>query len=420
MKPKSAEKSFKTGTPTLAGIGHDVAELRNAANQINQLETTLTEILDTLPSIIATVDAGGRVLIVNKRFAEFSGLSAASAAGMLLESLIPQFTSQVSLVQEVIANRLPAEFESVQYRIGAELRYYSIGIYPLRSDSSEMAVVRINDVTDHIRMDEVMFQAEKITMVSSLAAGMAHEINNPLGAIMQHAQNIERRVSPDIAANLAAAESVGVSLEKVRAYLQKRGIFEFITHIRAAGGRASAIISNILELSSRNGPEVEMVDLSRLLDHTVELAASDYDMKKHYGFRGIEIVRQYQDEPLMLDLVIQDMEQVFLNIIKNAAQALAATAVPLASPRITLRTGVTDGFVTAAIEDNGPGMDESTRLKVFNPFFSTRAVGDGSGLGLSVAYAIVTKGHHGTIDVQSQPGVGSCFTVKVPLKRRDS
>ena len=269
-----------------------------------------------------------------------------------------------------------------------------------------------HDITERLRIEEIMAQTEKMIMIGGMAAGMAHEINNPLGAILQHAQNIERRVSDDIPANLKAAAEVGVSLDLVRAYLRMRGIFDFIGHIRSAGMRASEIISNMLHFSRRGDSGAECVDLSLLLDRVLELAGTDYDMKKKYDFRRITLKRDYAPDLPQVQMVVAEMEQVLLNILKNAAQAMSGPEMT-PQPKITLRTRLYESTVVLEIEDNGPGMDEATRLRVFEPFFTTKEVGVGTGLGLSVAYAIVTKGHHGSIDVTSQAGGGSCFTIKL-------
>ncbi|NTV48745.1 MAG: PAS domain S-box protein [Geobacteraceae bacterium] len=388
-----------------------------AAEQIDQHKKALLDILDTLPSIIALVDRNGRVDLVNKRFEQFSGVSAADAKGLQLEALIPQFASDLQQVAAVIDRQSALDNARIQSGLGADMRYYSLQIYPLNSDVSGMAVIRIDDISELVRIEEIMAQTEKMIMVSGLAAGMAHEINNPLGAIMQHAQNIERRVSAEIPANFKAAAEVGVDLNLVRTYLQKRGIFDFIGHIRNAGIRASEIISQMLYFSSRNEPGVVNEDLTKVLERAVGLAATDYDMKKKYAFRSVEIVREYAVEPLCADIALQEIEQVLLNILKNAAQAISATAMSR-QPQIILRTSTSGGMAVIEIEDNGPGMDEATRLRVFEPFFSTKEVGIGTGMGLSVAYAIVTKGHHGSIEVRSQPGEGSCFTLKLPLQGR--
>lgn len=311
--------------------------------------------------------------------------------------------------------------QEVTYRIrhvDGNWRWHALRGAPHRDENDVVTIIGIaHDVTERLRIEEMMSQTEKMIMISGMAAGMAHEINNPLGAIMQHAQNIERRVSADIPANLKAAAEVGVDLDLVRAYLEKRGIFTFIGHIRSAGMRASEIISQMLHFSSRGETGVVNADLTAVLESVVELAATDYDMKKKYAFRDIDVVREYAAEPLFADIALQEMEQVLLNVLKNAAQAIAGAAISREA-RITLRSRLSEGMAVIEIEDNGPGMDEATRLRIFEPFFTTKEVGVGTGLGLSVAYAIVTKGHHGVIEVQSRPGEGSCFTIKLPLRGR--
>lgn len=388
--------------------------LRFATEQIELHKKALIDILDTLPSIIVRVDCGGRIDLVNRRFEQFSGVSAGNSMGMPIASLIPQFSDQLQLVHQVIGNNAPIEFEKIPCRNGGQLSYYSMDIYPLNTEGAGMAVIRIDDITEHVRIEDIMAHTEKMTMVGSLAAGMAHEINNPLGAIMQNAQNIERRVSPDIAANLRAADEIGVSLDLVRAYLEKRGIFDFISHIRMAGVRASDIINNMLHFSRRSEPQIEAVNLSGMFDRTLELAASDYDMKKVYDFRNVELVREYASDMPPVRMTVPEMEQVLLNILKNAAQALLESKT-VRPPRITLRTSHDAGMAVIEIEDNGPGIDEAIRPRIFEPFFSTKEVGVGTGLGLSVAYAIVTKGHNGSLKVRSKCGEGTCFRIELPL-----
>jgi signal transduction histidine kinase len=139
-------------------------------------------------------------------------------------------------------------------------------------------------------------------------------------------------------------------------------------------------------------------------------------MKKKYNFSGIDIQRFYAADLPPVLMVEVELEQVLLNILANAAQAMAGAGMTR-SPQIVLRTRQCDEMVVIEIEDNGPGMDEATRGRIFEPFFTTKDVGIGTGLGLPVAYAIVTKGHHGLIEVMSQPGKGSCFAIKLPLQR---
>jgi signal transduction histidine kinase len=279
-------------------------------------------------------------------------------------------------------------------------------------------VVRIEDATERARIQELMIQTEKMISVGGLAAGMAHEINNPLGIITQAAQNIERRVSPELPANRKAAEELGVSLEGIKAYFEKRQIPEFIGSIREASLRASRIIANMLQFSRCAGTTMQLASLGVIIEQALELAAGDYDLKKKFDFRSIEIIRDYAPDMPEVPMVPVEMEQVMLNLLKNAAQAMIVNPEDR-RPRITLRLRREERYALIEVEDNGPGMDEDVRRRVFEPFFTTKEPGMGTGLGLSVSYMIVTQNHKGLMEVESKPGKGACFRVRLPLPKEN-
>jgi len=270
-----------------------------------------------------------------------------------------------------------------------------------------------------VRIEQMMVQTEKMMSVGGLAAGMAHEINNPLSGVLQSSQNIQRRISPDIQANRHTADALGIDLELVYRYLDERGILGFIDTIQQSASRASRIVDDMLAYSRGTGADFQPARVEEMLDTVVRLAASDYDLKKKYDFKQVEIVREYDPQLETLVCDHTEIEQVLLNLIKNAAQAMVEGDTPRPH-RIILRTRREDEYGCIEVQDNGPGMDEQTQRRVFEPFFTTKVVGVGTGLGLSVSYFIVTEQHKGTIDVTSSPGEGACFTVCLPLKERPS
>jgi signal transduction histidine kinase len=217
-----------------------------------------------------------------------------------------------------------------------------------------------------------------------------------------------------MAMNREVAETLGVELEKVRSYLQERGIFRFIEGIQESGRRATGIVNDMLAFSRRSKAELAPTRVNEMLDVVIRLAGSDYDLKKNYDFRQIQIIRDYDPE---LDWIYCDrteIEQVLLNLVKNAAQAMSS-GVKSKSQRIVLRTRKMDDQAYIEVEDSGPGMDEETRRRVFEPFFTTKMAGVGTGLGLSVSYFIITEQHRGDIQVSSSPGQGTCFTIRLPI-----
>lgn len=291
-------------------------------------------------------------------------------------------------------------------------RTFSLSISPCCVGDPLVAwVLTARDMTDHRRMDDIMLLAEKMNMLGGLVAGMAHELNNPIGAVVQNAQNIERRLSPELSANRRVADEIGIDLEKVSRYLEERGILQFLTHIRNAGAQAGRIISNLMQFVRRGEGVITLHPLSGIVDQAVELVRTDYDLKKKYDVRGVEFAVSHADPTLRVRVNPADIQQVLFNILSNAVQALFGVG---GERRVTITTGTEGPMVSISIADNGPGMDEVTRRHIFDPFFSTKPPGSGTGLGLTVAYAIIARGYDGRMEVESRGGEGTTFRILLP------
>lgn len=171
----------------------------------------------------------------------------------------------------------------------------------------------------------------------------------------------------------------------------------------------------MLSFSRRSESHKTSVELAVLLDKAVELAAHDYDLKKKFDFRHIRIERRYEADLPPVPCVATEIEQVIFNLLRNAAQAMGEAGEHRQAPCITLDLHREKEFAVIEIADNGPGMDEARRNRIFEPFFTTKEVGVGTGLGLSVAYFIVTNNHNGFMTAESSPGKGANFIIRLPL-----
>jgi signal transduction histidine kinase len=154
--------------------------------------------------------------------------------------------------------------------------------------------------------------------------------------------------------------------------------------------------------------------MADIVQEALELAANDYDLKKKFDFKSIQIRREVEPDLPKVLVVAIEIEQVVLNLLKNAAQAMAANP-PDRPPRIDIRIRKEAPHLVLEVEDNGPGMSDAVRRRIFEPFFTTKEPGVGTGLGLSVSYMIVTQNHKGTLEVHSVPDQGSRFTIRIPL-----
>ncbi|MES9876511.1 MAG: ATP-binding protein [Candidatus Sedimenticola sp. 1PA] len=307
-------------------------------------------------------------------------------------------------------------FETVHQRKDGSLYDVEVHLQLMHDETPPVFVAIIQDTTERKRMHSVMVQTEKMMSVGGLAAGMAHELNNPLGGILQGLQNVERRLLPDLEKNRQVAQELGLDLSKTDAYFDQREIKKFIRGIRESGERAALIVANMLQFSRKAESTLHPENLDQLVDQALELAAVDYDLKKKYDFRKVEITREYDSELPQVNCIASEIQQVLLNIFRNAAQAMHMAEEKAETSRLKLRVMKKSEMVCIQVEDNGPGMEEETRKKAFDPFFTTRPVGEGTGLGLSVSYFIVTQEHNGRISVDSQPGKGTTFTVCLPIE----
>jgi signal transduction histidine kinase len=245
---------------------------------------------------------------------------------------------------------------------------------------------------------------------------MAHEINNPLGIISQGVQNIFRRLDPQEQRNQEIAAEMQIDLLNMKRYVESRKIFIYLEGILEASKRASSIVANMLQFSRMSHQSKTNANVKDLIDQTIDLVGNDYELKKKYDFKQIKISTDYDLHQEELFCNITEIQQVILNLLKNAAHALYEKKTPEFVPSIIIRTRCSETILRIEIEDNGPGIPESIRSRVFEPFFTTKEVGVGTGLGLSVSFFIITKNHFGTIELESQTGIGTKFIIQLPLK----
>lgn len=398
----------------VVGSFRDVTIAKRAQEDIARIRGELQNIIDSMPSILIGVDLHGNVTHWNQEAARMSGRSMDQAVGRPFHEVFPMLEDKKDRILDTIQQDAPYT-EQISVRADDDTTtHYDLIVYSLMQGGVEGAVIRVDDVSARVQIEELMVQTEKMMSVGGLAAGMAHEINNPLGGIVQSAQNIARRTSLDLPKNRQVADQIGIDLEKVHLYMQDRGILEFIQHIQVDGARAAKIVRDMLAFSRGSETVFEPSNVADMIDTVLRLAANDYNLKKHYDFRRVNIVRD-------LDAAIPDVtcdktkiEQVLLNLVKNAAQAMAENK-DQKHPAITIRTRAEPEYARIEVIDNGPGMPEEIRRRVLEPFFTTKAVGVGTGLGLSVSYFIIARQHHGTMSVESEIGKGTRFIIRLPL-----
>ncbi len=398
------------------GIVHDLTAQKAAEHRLADAGELLQATLDSMPSGLVGVDARGRVTHWNRTAAKESGVEAGAALGQSFSKLFPFLELDTETIVTAVIEGKPLHRQRLPVPANGDTRFIDLMVCPLRHASSG-AVIRMDDVTEQVRIEEMMVQTEKMMSVGGLAAGMAHEINNPLGIVTQACQNLNRRLAGDLPENARVAEELGLDLGRLREYLQRRGIFRFIDGMGEAAERASRIVNDMLTYSRRSASSFVSVRLNTIIDTVLRLAGHDYDLKKSFDFQRIEIVREGLDTPDEVLCEEMAVQQVLLNLLRNAAQAMAADQTNEA-PQIRLGVFDEGPWVRLEVADNGPGMSDDVARRLFEPFFTTKPVGIGTGLGLSVTYFIITEQHRGSISVETAPGAGSRFVIRLPRQGR--
>ncbi|WP_020594821.1 sensor histidine kinase [Spirosoma panaciterrae] len=268
---------------------------------------------------------------------------------------------------------------------------------------------KVEQRTAELRASQAqLIQKEKLASLGELTAGIAHEIQNPLNFVNNFsevsAELIEEQKEALAKGDL---EEAGFIANDLAQNLQK------ITH---HGGRASAIVKGMLEHSKGGEGKKEPTDLVRLIQECFKIAYQGY-RSKHRDFH-CDLQTQFQADTVSVEVVTQDIGRVVINVLTNAFYSLRERSSQQPEnylPQVWIRITQQTAHAELRIKDNGTGIPQAIRAKIFQPFFTTKPTGEGTGLGLSLSYDIITKGHGGTMTVESQEGLGTEFIVRLPV-----
>ena len=271
-----------------------------------------------------------------------------------------------------------------------ETRYFDATVTPIEDNHGKhRALLFLRDVTDRRTQELQLVQAEKMSSIGVLAAGVAHEINNPLASVAGYAEALLRRFR----------DEPGLSGDPRFEVFQK-----YLEVIMRETYRCKGIIDCLLSFSRKSDGSIAPLDLNLVLREVLEL------VRYKSRYEHVEVQEQLQQG---LPKVLGDgagLRQVFMNLLLNAHQAISGAG------KVEISTSCADGMGVVRIKDSGCGIPPQQLAQIWNPFFTTKTVGQGLGLGLAISYNIIQR-QGGEIQVESQQGQGSIFTVRLPLCR---
>lgn len=362
-------------------------EQQRRAAELELLKEFNESIVESINVGLLAVDLNGNITRLNSALEEIFSITRNEAVGKNMEDLFAEDFADT--LHQVLG---PEGWQLRQTRQIYKLHTASragrslvlnIALAPLRADSHEQtgALVVFEDVTQRLHLEEQLQQREKLSSIGLLAAGVAHEVNTPLTGVSSYTQMLLNMLSES---------------DPKHALLQK---------VRRQADRATEIVNNLLNFS-RTGSAAEFneVDIHRVLDDTLQL------LEPQLRRSQIEIVRDYGEDLPQVHANSVKLQQVFTNLILNARDSISN-----GDGRITLttRNGDDDGLLLVEVTDTGVGIAPEDVAKIYDPFFTTKGVGRGTGLGLAVTYGIVQE-HSGHISVVSTPGQGTTFRITLP------
>src|SRR5258706_2581893 len=364
----------------------DITERREMERRLHQQQEFARRLVDNFPDLILVLDAASHYTFVSPRCKDVLGYEVEETQKMEFGSCThpEDLPAVLSLYKDIIAGK--QIFASLEIRVLHKLgewRRIRFNFSPLSDERGniEGVVLSGRDVTDLKRLEEQLIQAEKLAAMGQMLAGVAHELNNPLTAILGVTELLREREGTD--------DSTKRQLE--------------LTHRQAR--RAARIVQNLLEFSRPASPQKKPLDVNSLVERRLQL--------HQHSLRRNLVQVAFRPQP-DLPAVVGDANQliqVLLNLITNAEQAIREVRD---SGRIQIRAGRNGNQLTITVQDDGVGIRPEALQRIFDPFYTTKRPGGGTGLGLSICMSIIRE-HGGNIEAETFPAGGSAFTIYLPI-----
>jgi len=358
------------------------AYVEECQNKVLAERNKIDALLQSLPGALLSVDENLEINTVNRQAEDLLEGTSDELLGRNLFDLLNLNEGDRSLLRDAFLYKRPIRNQELALRVGGEVRAYTVNLSFLTQEDSDMgAVATLQDITEYKHLQESVYNREKLVAMGQLAAGVAHELNTPLGNILGYSQLMEHCLEePD-----KLAQYTEVVAEEAK--------------------QCSRIVQDLLNYARKDQCMGDTCDLNQLIQE-VNDTFINCRLKRH------KVAIETDLAPDVAEVMggCGELDIVFTNLILNAIQALKKVT----NPRVVLRTWMDSaGFVGACVEDNGPGVSPEARSRMFDPFFTTKDVGEGTGLGLSISQAMLSK-RGGFLLYDNEYTDGARFVLKLP------
>ncbi|HVO65769.1 MAG TPA: PAS domain S-box protein, partial [Syntrophales bacterium] len=417
------------GRSAILGNAIDVTELKNSMEELKELKALESSILASIPHVVLGLQ-NDKILFVNNAVESVFGWKPDELIGKSVRALYSSEKEYENFTKRIFNDREAKPTYSKELELSCRRKNgesiickVTTGVTGDSSDVSKI-VATYEDITDKKKASFQLLQSEKMASIGRLAAGVAHEINNPTAFVSSNLKTLSdymndviklinqyRTLTGDLKKEASGGElreTVGESLKLIEDLETKTNIdfiikdgVALIGESKEGTERIGRIVQDLKNFAHPGDEKIKAVNIKNSIESTLNIVWNELKYKA-------VVHKEYGDIPDIMGYP-QQLNQVFMNILVNAAHAIKEKG------EIRIATRTDNGHVEIKFTDTGVGIPKENLLKIFDPFFTTKDVGKGTGLGLHVAYNIIEK-HNGTIEVDSIVNNGTTFTIKIPLK----
>ena len=435
-KLKDATNKLREQTTSLEKqntlLQRSIAERKQAEEALREERDFAETLIDTAQAIVLLLDQRGRIVRFNRYMEELSGYNIEEVRGKdWFSTFLPEDN------REKIVERFQQSVNGLQTKgkvnsiITKDGKRYDIEWYDAtlrQSDGKMIGILAVGqDITERAMLQSQLSQAQKLEAIGQLAAGIAHEINTPIQFIGDNLQFFQEAFSAykdlcdkyiELSGN-GSGDTDSRLVEELNAAIVDADIDFFndetpraIEQSLDGVGRVSTIVRSMKEFSHPGKKSKELTDLNKAISNTIVVSRNEW---KYVA----DVVTEFDSTLPLVPVVTGDFNQVMLNIIINAAHAIKEVNGESISKKgkITISTNHEDGWAKVKVMDTGAGIPKNILERIYDPFFTTKEVGKGTGQGLAIAHSVVVKKHGGTIEVQSEVGRGTSFLIRLPIER---
>lgn len=372
----------------MAALKRVFATVEECQNRVLTERNRINAILQSLPGTLLSVDDDLRINVVNSLAESMFGLSEEELVGRSLFDMLELSEADRNLLRDAFLYKRRIANQEIETRLNDAIRHLSLNLsFIIQSGTDMAAVITLQDVSDYKRLQENVNTQEKLVAMGELAAGVAHELNTPLGSILGYAQLLRDAVGED------------------------RKLLEWTRVICDEARRCSRIIDDLLQYARKDKCTKEVCDINAVARNVSETFVS-CRMKRY----NIAVELDLSPGELPVEGSCGQFEIVLVNLLTNSIQALAGRP----QPTICIRARMSDrDRVVLTVEDNGPGIPRDIRSRIFDPFFTTKDVGSGTGLGLAICQAMLVR-RGASIRYDGDFDRGARFILELPYVRNEA